>query len=265
MILRVALGYAGLTLRGLVTGKRTWAAGFLLLAPPFFVALAMLVGKHVEGEKLFHSFVFNFSLWFVVYLLSLIYGIAMTIGEIEDGTAGYLYLGAIPKWLVVLIQMLVTWLALTVALGLNVLLTGLAAGLGAGGGLPHLWRDVLCCTLVGGAGILVALSFYFSCGLIFPNPLMALAGCLVPTFFWEFLVPLWPIKFATYTVTNNLRGMLLPLIFDGRRGPLYRYVQNFHLPDYSEASMFLSILAGLFLMTAMVAAMNRSIEGKEAR
>jgi hypothetical protein len=29
--------------------------------------------------------------------------------------------------------------------------------------------------------------------------------------------------------------------------------------------MFLSILAGLFLVTAMIAAMNRSIEGKEAR
>jgi hypothetical protein len=59
--------------------------------------------------------------------------------------------------------------------------------------------------------------------------------------------------------------MLLPLVFDGRRGPLYRYVVNFHLPDYGEASMFLSILAGFFLMTAMIAAMNRSIEGKEAR
>jgi hypothetical protein len=29
--------------------------------------------------------------------------------------------------------------------------------------------------------------------------------------------------------------------------------------------MFLSILMGIFLITAMVAAMNRSIEGKEAR
>ena len=48
-------------------------------------------------------------------------------------------------------------------------------------------------------------------------------------------------------------------------GGLYRYVRNFHLPDYGEAAMFLSILAGIFLITAMVAAMNRSIEGKEAR
>jgi len=75
----------------------------------------------------------------------------------------------------------------------------------------------------------------------------------------------WPIKFAEFTLTNNLRGMLLPMVFDGRPGPLYKYVRNFHLPTYGEASMFLSILMGLFLVTAMIAAMNRSIEGKEAR
>jgi hypothetical protein len=200
----------------------------------------------------------------VIYLLSLIYGIALTIGEIEDGTAGYLYLGAVPKWLIVLIQTGVTWIALTAAIFVNVALTGLAAGL-AEGGLTHLWRDVFGCTLVGAAGLLVSLGFYVTCGLVFRNPVTALAASLAPTFFWEILVTQWPIKFASYTVTNNLRGMLLPLVFDGRRGPLYRYVVNFHLPDYGEASMFLSILAGFFLMTAMVAAMNRSIEGKEAR
>jgi hypothetical protein len=264
MMMRAAMGYVGLTLRGLTGGKRAWAAGFLVLLPPFFAGLAAVVGKHVEAEELFHGFIFEFSLWFVIYLLSLIYGIALTIGEIEDGTAGYLYLGALPKWVIVLIQVGVTWLALTAALFVNVALTGLAAGLG-GGSLPHLWRDVFSCTMVGGAGILVSLGFYVTCGLIFPNPVMALAASLAPTFFWEILVTQWPIKFAAYTVTNNLRGMLLAMVFDGRRGPLYRYVVNFHLPDYGEASMFLSILAGLFLMTAMIAAMNRSIEGKEAR
>ncbi len=264
MMMRAAMGYVGLTLRGLSGGKRAWAAGFLVLVPPFFAGLAALVGKHVEAEKLFHGFMFEFSLWFVVYLLSLIYGIALTIGEIEDGTAGYLYLGALPKWMIVLIQTGVTWVALSAALFANVALTGLAAGLG-GGSLPHLWRDIFSCTLVGSAGILVALGFYITCGLVFPNPVMALAASLAPTFFWEILVTQWPIKFASYTVTNNMRGMLLALVFEGRRGPLYRYVVNFHLPGYGEAAMFLSILAGVFLMTAMVAAMNRSIEGKEAR
>lgn len=262
--MQAALGIAGLTLRSLIGGKRAWAAALLVLVPPLFVAIAALFGKNVQPVQLFHGFVFYFSLWFVVYLLALIYGIALSIGEIEDGTSGYLYLSALPKWMIVLIQMAVTTAALTGALFVNLLLTGLAAGLGREG-IPNLWRDVLSCTLVGGAGLLVSLGYYVTCGLVFRTPIGALAAALFTTFFWEILVTTWPIKFAAFTLTNNLRGMLLPMIFDGRRGPLYRYVFNFHLPDYGEASMYLSILAGVFLVTAMVAAMNRSIEGKEAR
>ncbi|HZE98960.1 MAG TPA: hypothetical protein VE981_18285 [Planctomycetota bacterium] len=259
-----ALGIAGLTIRSLVGGKRIWAAAFLVLAPPLFAGIAAVFGKHVEPINLFHGFIFEFSLWFVVYLLALIYGIALTMGEIEDGTAGYLYLSAVPKWLIVLIQLAVTAVALTVSLFVNVALTGLAASLGKGT-IPHLWRDVFSCTLVGSAGILVSLGYYVTCGLVFRSPTSALAGALIPTFFWEILMTNWPIRFAGFTVTNNLRGMLLPLVFEGKRGALYRYVRNFHLPDYGEAAMYLSILSGIFLVTAMIAAMNRSIEGKEAR
>jgi len=76
-----------------------------VFVPPFFAGLAAVLGKHAQPAQVFTGFVFEFSLWFVIYLLSLIYGIAMSIGEIEDGTAGYLYLSAVPKWLIVLIQM----------------------------------------------------------------------------------------------------------------------------------------------------------------
>jgi len=94
MMLHAAVGFVGLTLRSLVGGKRAWAAAFLVLLPPFFAGLAAIFGKHVEPLNLFHGFIFEFSLWFVIYLLSLIYGIALTMGEIEDGTAGYLYQSA---------------------------------------------------------------------------------------------------------------------------------------------------------------------------
>lgn len=263
-MIRAAMGFVGLTLRSLAGGRRAWAAAFLVLAPPIFAGVAAAFGRHANPLEIFHGFVFEFSLWFVVYLLALIYGIALSIGEIEEGTAGYLYLSAVPKWLILLIQMTVTTLVLTAALFVNVLLTGLAATLGKGE-IPHLWRDVFSCTLVGGAGIAVSLGYYVTCGLIFRTPTGALAAALIPTFFWEILMTNWPIKFAEFTLTNNLRGMLLPMVFENRRGPLYKYVRNFHLPDYNEASMFLSLLAGLFLVTAMIAAMNRSIEGKESR
>jgi hypothetical protein len=89
---------------------------------------------------------------------------------------------------------------------------------------------------------------------------------VVPIFCWEFIVTLIPIRFAAWTVTNNVRALLLSQLFNGRRvQPFFNYVQNYQLPEYSHAAMFLSVLAGFFLSTAMVASMNRSIEGKEAR
>jgi hypothetical protein len=179
MMIHAAAGIAGLTLRSLMGGKRAWAAAFLTVLPPVFAGLAAVFSRHVEPVNLFHGFIFEFSLWFVIYLLSLIYGMALTMGEIEDGTAGYLYLSAVPKWLIVLIQMAVTGVALTGLLFVNLALTGLAASLGKGS-IPHLVRDVLSCTLVGGAGILVSLGYYVTCGLVFRSPTAALAGALIP-------------------------------------------------------------------------------------
>jgi hypothetical protein len=73
---------------------------------------------------------------------------------------GYLFLGALPKWLLVLIQAGVTVMALTVLLFASLILTALATSL-APGGLARPWHDVSICTLVGGTAMLIAL-FYAS-------------------------------------------------------------------------------------------------------
>ncbi len=263
-MLRAAAAFAGLTLRSLASGKRAPAAAILLLLPAVLALLAATLGRKAEAATVFHHVVFHYSLGFMVYLLSIVYGIALSSGEIEDGTVGYLYLGRLPRWLIVGVQAGVTALALTGLVFLSLLLTALASGLAPGEG-PRLWRDVGACTLVAGTGILVALPFYMACGLVFRTPIGAVASALVPTLFWELLVTGWPIQFAAWTVTNNLRGLLLVLLFDGRPGPLYKYVKNFRIPGYEEASIYLSVLAGLFLVLAMAAASARSIEGKEAR
>jgi ABC-type transport system involved in multi-copper enzyme maturation permease subunit len=262
-MMKAALGFAWITFRNLAAGKRVYAAAFLLLLPPGLALIIAAAGKGVEGLTIFQHIAFFYTLWFMVFLLSLIFGIALSSGEIEDGTVGYLYLGAAPRWLIVLIQIGVTSLVLTALIFLSLVLTALGASLR--GGLPHFWRDIGACTLVGGTGTLIALSFYLTCGLAFRSPLAALAASVLPTFFWELMVTWWPVRFAAWTVTNNLRSLLLSLLFEGRRAPPYRYVRNFQLPEYGEAALFLSLLAGLFLAAAMVAAMNRSIEGKEAR
>jgi len=263
MRLRAAVGFAGITFRNFWAGKRSVAALLLLLLPAVIVGLVALTSSRVRGTFLFHGVAFNYSLWFMLYLLTLIYGIALTSGEIEEGTVGYLYLGALPRWQIVIIQIAVSALVLTALAGLSVLLTGLAASLSDQGAPEDLWRDVWGFTLVAGIGILVSLAFYASCGLAFRSPMPA---AVLATFFWELMVTIMPVKFAAWTVTNNLRALMLPLVFDGQPGRWYRYKQDaYEMPSYGAAAMYLSVLAGLFLVTAMVAAMNRSIQGKEAR
>jgi hypothetical protein len=264
-MVREARGLAQLTLRNLAAGKRAYAAAFLLLLPPILALLIAGAGHGVEGAKVYQGIVFQFTLWFMVHLLALVFGISLSSGEIEDGTIGFLYLSALPKWLIVLVQAGVTTVALTVMLFASLLLTALASSL-APGGLARPWHDVSICTLVGGTAILISISYTMTCGLLFRTPLGALAAAVIPIFFWELMVTLLPIRFAAWTVTNNVRALLLSQLFNGRRvQPLFNYVQNYQLPQYGQAAMFLSVLAGLFLSTAMVASMNRSIEGKEAR
>jgi hypothetical protein len=256
-MLNAVLGFAGLTLRSLGSGKRAWAAAVALALPAL---LALAAAGRAPAEAVYRNVVFYYSLWFLPYLLGILYGISLSSGEIEDGTAGYLYLSRLPKWLIALLRMGVAAGALTAGLSASLLLTALAAG-----GLAHPARDVLSCTLVGGAAILIALAWSTACGFACRTPMGAMAAAILPVFFWELMVSWWRIKFAAWTVTNNLRALLLVLLFEGRRGPQFRYEENFRLPDYGEAALFLSALAGILLALAMVAAMNRSIEGKEAR
>jgi hypothetical protein len=260
---RAAAGLALLTLRNLGAGRRGWAALLLLAAGPLLAAGAGLA-RSADPEEVFRTVAFHFSGWIAIHLLGVVFGLSLTAGEIEDGTAGYLYLAALPKWAVVLVQVGVAWLALTALLLASLLLTALATS--TAGPMPgRLLLDAARASLAGGAGLLVVLAWTAACGLTFRTSVGALSAAALPLFFWEFLVAHWPIRFAAFTVTNNVRGLLLDLVFDGRRGPLFRYVRNFRLPDYGDAALFLSVLAGVLLAAAMVAAMNRSIEGKEAR
>lgn len=260
---RAAAALAALTLRNLAAGRRGWAALPLLALGPALATLGALFGKS-GPEDVLRQVAFHFSDWIAINLLGLVVGLALTSGEVEDGTAGYLYLAALPKWLVVLVQIGVAWAALSLLLLASLLLTALAAGFG-GGLSARLFVDAARAGLAGAAGILVILSWTAACGLMFKTSVGALSAAALPLFFWEFLVTHMPIRFAAWTVTNNVRGLLLPLIFDGKGGRTYRYVKNFSIPDYDHAAMFLSAAAGILLLVAMTAAMNRSIEGKEAR
>ncbi|HEX7896246.1 MAG TPA: hypothetical protein VF950_00605 [Planctomycetota bacterium] len=260
---RAAAALAILTLRNLGAGRRGWAALLLLSLGPVLAGLGALFGR-TDPEDVLRHVAFHFTDWIAIQLLGLVVGLALTSGEIEDGTAGYLYLAALPKWLTVLVQIGTAWVALSTLLLASLALTALAAGLG-GGLSARLFVDAARAALAGSAGLLVILCWTSACGLAFRTSVGALSAAALPLFFWEFLVTHMPIRFAAWTVTNNVRGLLLQLIFDGSGGRAYKYVKNFSVPPYDRASMFLSATAGVLLLAAMTAAMNRSIEGKEAR
>ena len=256
-----ALEFIRLSARGLFAGRRGAVACFLLLIPPLVALVVALVKPDVTGERLFRIITFLYSLRFMIFLLSMIFGMAITTGEIEEGTAGYLYLGALPRWAIVLLHILTTTAVLTLLCGISLLLTALASGM-ADGGMPHLARDTFMTTILAGTATLVTLGFYVTCGLVFKRPL---AVAVTATFLWELLMSIMPVAFAAFTVTNNIRALMLNLVFEGDPGRYFHYIKNFELPDYGQATMFLSPLAAAFMATAMIAAMNRSIEGREAR
>lgn len=257
---RAAAGVALLTLLALPRGRRGWAALLLLGFGPALAGVTALVSPQTAPTDIFRHVAFYFTDWIALWLLAAVFGLSLTTGEIEEGTAGYVLLAALPKWAVLAVQLAVTAVVLSVLLGASLIVTALAAG-----GIPNFWRSIASCTLVAGAGLLVALPFAATCGLAFRSPGTALAAVSLPVIFGEFLVTHWPIRLAAWTVTNNLRALLLDLLFEGHRGPLYRYVKNFRLPEYRDAALFLASMAGIFLATTMIAAMNRPIDGREAR
>lgn len=250
---------ARLTARTLLSGKRGWAAALLLLLPCVVaLALALLKPGGADAELLYRNIAFYYSLRFMIFLLALIFGISLTSGEIEEGTAGYLFLGAIPKWLVVFVQALTALATLGTLCAASLLLTALGAGLP----WEDLGRAVGGAAVVAVAGLSVALGFCLFCGLAFRRPL---AVAVIATFLWELMMSVMPVRFAAYTVTNNLRALVLHLVFEGDHGRWFRYVRNFTLPSYDEAALFLPIAAAVSLAAAMLAASRRSIEGRESR
>ena len=160
-----------------------------------------------------------------------------------------------------MLHICVATLGLMLLFGASLLLTALGANL-TEEGVPGLGRDVVMMTLLAGVAVLVSMSFYVTCGMAFRRPLVV---SVLATFLWELLMSQMPLQFAAYTVTNNIRALMLNLVFEGDPGRWFRLIKNFELPEYGQAAMFLSTLAAIFMATAMIAAMNRSIEGREAR
>lgn len=120
---------ASVTLRGLVNRRRT-----LLLAVVglIMVLVAFLVGLSADDDqarRLTGRVLADFGLGVLLPLVAVIVGTAAIGSELEDGTIIYLLSKPIPRWLVVLVKLVIVWLVVVALVAPAMLLAGL---LGAG-------------------------------------------------------------------------------------------------------------------------------------
>lgn len=263
--LRAVLALASICTRSIFAGRRLTLTMVLFLLPP---ALSLLIGATARGgfdhAWAMHGVSLRLVLSSYVIVLALIHGLSLSSGEIEEGTAVYVFLGILPRWAVLLVRFAVTATLLSALTLGSLALSGLsvAATMGARAGeLLHLAARY---GIVSAVAIGCYLAFFLFCGYAFRRPV---AVGISATILWEIVVTFFmPMKFAAYTLTNNLYGLALSVAMDGQQGRWFRYRRgSYEIPSYQEASLYVSVFLATFLVAAMIAVMNRSIEGREAR
>jgi hypothetical protein len=243
------------TLRRIFTGRRIVAAVIVLAMGPALTFVICSTAK-VTGEEVYHGVMIEFVSWVSAMLLSLVYAIALTSSELEDGTAQYVLLAALPKWAVILVQTLVTAVGLAFMASLSIGVSWVVAGMsGSGASLDPelLWKYPFATT----AAILAYLSVFTFWGYAFRR---GYAVSIAVAVIWEAMVVRMPMKFAAFTITNNVRALILSLTLEGDPGAYFQYTRGIYdFPTYGQGALFLSAAVGLSLTGAMVAVMNRSL------
>ncbi len=249
------IALAHFTLRRAFTGKRMISALLLLCIAPL-MSVVLCTSGGLAGDDVFHRLMIFLVTWLSAMLLSLIYAIALTSSEIEDGTASFVLLAALPKWLVVLVQTVVTAAGLSLmAAGSTAVMWGIVRMIGREP-LPEavlLWRY----PFVTSAAILAYLSVFTFWGYAFRR---GYAASIAVAIVVEAMIVTMPMKFAAYTITNNVRGLILSLALEGDPGPYFSYsLGMYDFPTYGQGAFFLSVVVGLSLCAAMVTIMNKSL------
>lgn len=259
---------ACLALRRLFTGRRQIAAAVLLALPVLIALVVSMVGGGAfenpeRAERVFHMLMCRYVLYLMIMLVCLIFALSFSSGDIEDGTAGYLFLTAMPRWLIALIHVVVSAVVLSVLVSASILAARAAWRLGAGNAFTA--DDLRLCfrySVVAAFGVGAYLSFFTFCGYAFRRPVAWSIGAVI---LWEFVLTHMPVKIAVFTVTNNLRALVIHGILEGKGTYLIKYARNHYaFPDYTQAALTLSIVVAVWLAAAMVAVMNRNIEGRQA-
>jgi ABC-2 type transport system permease protein len=123
-----------LTLRGLLTRRRSLLMLLLALSPVAVALLVRLVGRPPDPERLELNLLDGLVVRSILPLVALVFGTAAIGSELEDGTAVYLLVKPIPRWLIVAAKLLAAGGLTAVLVAPAALVTGLAiAGDQSGG------------------------------------------------------------------------------------------------------------------------------------
>ena len=254
MTIHAIAGLARFTLRRLVAGRKVPASMVVLALAPLTALLLAAFSTDTPAE-LYDRAMIQMAAYLSPLLLALIHSVAMTSGEIEDGTAPMVLLSGLPKWLATLVQGVTAAAALSLALAATVALTWGIARMGGAGERPAavlIWRYSFAVSVA----MFSYLSIFVFLGYAFRH---GLAAGITYAVIWEAMVIRMPIRFAAFTVTNNVRALIVSLGLEGERGEHFGYAVGYDFPTYGQAALFLSIAVAAALTLGMVAAMNRSL------
>ena len=117
-----------LTFRALLNRRRTLLLG-LLGALIVVVAVVYRLGGPAPGESLDFTgeLLANFGLAVLLPLVAVIVGTAALGSELDDGTIVYLLAKPVPRWLVVVVKLLVAWVVTGLLVALPIVLAGVIA------------------------------------------------------------------------------------------------------------------------------------------
>ena len=253
-----------LALRSFFSGERAWMSVILVWLPPIFaLVIGVTARRSFDAEWLMHAVSLRMVLGIYLLLLALTHGLSISSTDIEEGTSVYLYTGLLPRWGVLFCRFVVTWLLLSLLTLLSLSLTGIVAAVTRGAeDLLRVQELALRYAIPATLGLSCYLAFFVLCGFTFRRPATV---SLIISILWEVIVTyMMPMKFATYTITNNLYAIALPVTLGGERGRWFRHVRNYEMAEYGDAILFLCTLLAFLLVGGMVALRNRSLAGKES-
>ncbi len=117
-----------ITLRGLLNRRRTLLLVLLGLLVVVVAGIYRIAEQSdAEAAAFTGQLLGNFGLAVLVPLVAVIVGTAALGSEIEEGTIVYLLARPVPRWRIVLVKLVVSWLVVAALVAMPILLAGLVA------------------------------------------------------------------------------------------------------------------------------------------